>query len=395
MSKRSAREYLQQILKRYHDADKPLKKAILDEFCKVCGYNRKYAIRLLNNAKRKKKSPRRPQRPGRRKKYNHPILLEVLTCIWQGMNLPCAKRLKAGLPLWVPMYAEHFEVTLPPLVLELLASISASTIDRLMKAERRNHATHGLATTKPGSLLRKQIPIKTNQWDETRPGFLEADTVAHCGTSIAGMFVFTVNIVDIATGWTEQRAVWGKGERGVFQAIQNIEQALPFSIRGFDSDNGGEFLNDHLLKYFTGRKRPVQFTRSRPYHKNDNAHVEGKNWTHVRQYLGYQRFDIPDITHALNELYTTEWRLLHNFFIPSVKLIEKTRQGSKIFKKHDDAKTPLQRLVESPEVNPKTKHKLQALFDSSNPFYLQEQIKLKITRILKMVSAKDFLNKNP
>ena len=155
MSKRAAREYLQQILTRYHAADKELKKAILDEFCEVCGYNRKYAIRLLNNARRKKKSIHKRRRPGRRKKYNHPMLLEVLTRIWQGMNLPCAKRLKAGLPLWVPLYAPHFGVALSPLVLELLASISASTIDRLMKSERRKHAKHGLATTKPGSLLKK------------------------------------------------------------------------------------------------------------------------------------------------------------------------------------------------------------------------------------------------
>jgi hypothetical protein len=321
------------------------------------------------------------------------MLLEVLTRIWQGMNLPCAKRLKAGLALWVPMYTEHFGITLSPLVLELLASISASTIDRLMTSERRKHSKHGLATTKPGSLLKKHIPIKTNQWDEKRPGFLEADTVAHCGASTAGMFVFTVNIVDIATGWTEQRAAWGKGEREVFLAIHSIESALPFAILGFDSDNGSEFLNDHLWKYFTGRKRPVQFTRSRPYHKNDNAHIEGKNWTHVRQYLGYQRFDVPEITQAMNELYTTEWRLLHNFFIPSVKLIEKTRHGSQIFKKHDKAKTPFQRLLDSPEIDPQTKHRLQARFDSANPFYLQEQIKIKINRILKMASSKEALQK--
>jgi len=394
MSTRAAREYLQQILKRYHAAAKELKKAILDEFCEICGYNRKYAIRLLNNARRKKKSIHKRRRPGRHKKYDHPMLLEVLTCIWQGMNLPCAKRLKAGLPLWVPLYAPHFGVALSSLVLDLLASISASTIDRLMAARRGKHSKHGLATTKPGSLLKKHIPIKTNQWDEKRPGFLEADTVAHGGASTAGMFVFTVNTVDIATGWTEPRAVWGKGERDVFLAIHSIESALPFPILGFDCDNGGEFLNHHLWKYFTGRKRPVQFTRSRPYHKNDNAHIEGKNWTHVRQYLGYQRFEVQQITHAMNELYTSEWRLLLNFFIPSVKLIEKVRQGSQIIKKHDSAKTPFQRILESPDINPQTKRQLQARFDSSDPFHLQEQVKIKIKHILELATSQPLSQKN-
>lgn len=393
MSKKAIQEYLKEIFDRYHAASKELKKVILDEFCQVSGYNRKYAIRRLNDAKRQKKSPRRRKKPGRRKIYDHPMLLEVLTRIWQAMNLPCAKRLKAGLALWVPAYTEYFGITLPARVVELLATISASTIDRLLASQRSKYCKRGLATTKPGSLLKKHIPIKTNQWDENRPGFIEADTVAHCGSSTADMYVFTVNIVDIATGWTEQRAVWGKGERDVFQAIQSIEHALPFAIQGFDCDNGSEFLNQHLLKYFTHRKKPVQFTRSRPYHKNDNAHIEGKNWTHVRQYLGYQRFDLKELTPLINELYTTEWRLLLNFFIPSVKLIQKNRQGSKIIKKHDNAKTPLQRILESSDINSQTKNKLLTLFNSSNPFYLQEQIRMKIKRILKMVSQKASLTK--
>ncbi len=387
MSTKAAQEYLREILKRYHDASRKLKHVILDEFCTVCGYHRKYAIRLLNNARRKKKPVHKRRRPGRRKKYDHPMLLAVLKCIWSGMNLPCAKRLKAGLALWVPLYASHFGIELPSVVLELLASISASTIDRLLAPQRGKQAKYGLATTKPGSLLKKHIPIKTNQWDEKRPGFLEADTVAHCGSSGAGMFVLTVNSVDIATGWTEQRAVWGKGERGVFVAIHSIELALPFPILGFDCDNGSEFLNHHLWKYFTGRKRPVQFTRSRPYHKNDNAHIEGKNWTHVRQYLGYTRFEVQDLVPALNELYTTEWRLLLNFFIPSVKLIEKSRQGSKIIKKYDQPKTPFQRLLEFPDINPQTKRQLQAQFDSCDPFLLQEQIKAKLKHLFALAAS--------
>ena len=174
--------------------------------------------------------------------------------------------------------------------------------------------------------------------------------VAHCGDSTEGMFANTVNLTDIATGWTEQRAVWGKGETGVVEQIKHVETILPFPILGFDSDNGSEFLNDHLVRYFTNRKQPVQFTRSRAYHKDDNAHVEQKNWTHIRQWLGYDRLDNPDVVPLLNNLYTKEWRLFHNFFCPSVKLIEKERIGSKTIKRHDSPKTPYQRIIDSPHI---------------------------------------------
>lgn len=388
MSKKSVQEYLRVILQRYSMANKKLKKTLLDEFCEVCGCHRKHAIRRLNQALSKNKRTKnsgRQRKSGRPRKYDHPELLEVLVRIWRYMNLPCAKRLKAGLSFWVPAYIKHFGIRLPESVLELLATISPATIDRLLAPERKKHKKLGLATTKPGSLIKKHIPVKTNQWDETTPGFLEADTVAHCGTSMAGMFVFTVDMVDIATGWTEQRAVWGKGERGVLEAISSIEQALPFAIRGFDCDNGSEFLNQHLLKYLTHRKKPVQFTRSRPYHKNDNAHVEQKNWTHIRQYLGYSRFDRQELVSLLNDLYCTEWRLFLNFFIPSVKLLEKTRDGSKIIKKYDPAKTPLQRVLESTDIKKTVKQRLQAQCQSCNPFYLQEQMKIKIKNIFEIV----------
>jgi len=209
------------------------------------------------------------------------------------------------LSLWLPGYVQKYG-DLSQAVTEALLRISPSTIDRILKPVRVKYKGRGRSTTKPGTLLRKQIPIKTNQWDESRPGFLEADTVAHCGTSMTGMFAFTIDCVDIATGWTEQRAVWGKGEMGVLEQIKNIEASLPFPLLGFDSDNGSEFLNYHLLRHFTERTQSVQFTRSRAYHKDDNAHVEQKNWTHVRQWLGYHRFDLPEIVLLLNKLYTTE-----------------------------------------------------------------------------------------
>lgn len=377
MSNRSKREYLEAIRQRYRFGSKSLKRTILNEFCRICGYNRKYAIRLLN-AKPQQRDPNK-RRAGRRKLYHDPALLDFLKRLWVASNLACGKRLKAMIPLWLP----HDASGLSEKVKTLLGSISAASIDRLLKPIRRNYTKLGLATTKPGSLLKKHIPIKTNQWDEHKPGFLEADTVAHCGSSMAGMFVFTVNSVDLATGWTEQRAVWGKGEHGVLEAIKSIEEALPFPIRGFDCDNGNEFLNWHLLKHFTDRKRPVQFTRSREYQKNDNAHVEGKNWTHVRQYLGYDRLDQQRSVDDLNQLYTTEWRLFLNFFLPSTKLIKKQRVKSKLIKKYDQPKTPFQRLLESQSVSQASKDRLQILYQTLNPFLLQKQIKRKIHNILK------------
>ncbi len=375
-------EYLKEIRLRYKYASKAQKKTILDEFCANCGYNRKYAIRLINSKPEPEISKNLSKR-GRKKVYDDPLIAEVLRDLWVATNLPCSKRLKAIIPLWLPDYDKYI---LPQEITDKLLKVSPATIDRLLAPFRAKYSKKGLGTTKPGSVLKKRIPIKTIQWDETVPGFIEADAVAHCGNSTAGQFVYTINCVDIASGWTEQRAVWGKGERGVLGAIQNIEKTIPFSLNGFDCDNGSEFLNWHLIRYLTDRKRPVQFTRARAYHKNDNAHIENKNWTHIRQYLGYQRFDKLQLVDKLNELYTTEWNYYFNFFIPSVKLIEKTRVGSKIIKKHDQPKTPVQRLLESQNISDDTKQKLLHLSKSLNPFELQKQMYRKIKNIFKVLN---------
>jgi hypothetical protein len=375
------REYLQAILERYHQATKKQKHKILDEFCAVCEYNRKYAIQLLNG-RRTKPHRLQKQHRGRPKKYADPTLVIVLRRIWIALNLPCSKRLKAALPLWLPFYALQYHTTLNPKLYDLLLSISPATIDRLMAPIRNSARKQGLCTTKPGSLLKQHVPISTDQWDVTRPGFFEADTVAHCGTSTEGMFVFTVNCIDLATSWREQRAVWGKGERGVLLALKDIERSLPFPLLGFDCDNGSEFLNWSILKYFTIRKRPVQYTRSRPYHKNDNAHIEEKNWTLVRQYIGYQRLAQPCLADQLNELYRSEWRLLMNFFIPSTKLIRKERQGAKIIKVFDPPQTPFQRLIKTSVLSRKIKNNLQNTYSSLNPFSLQQQVSKKIKALL-------------
>ena len=382
MSQKAKREYLEEIRARYKKAGKAEKNKILNEFCKICSYNRKYAICLLNKKESKKTAGKK--RPGRQRNYNSPVIIHFLKIMLKATNLICSKRLKPIIPLWLPFYEQSYCIKISPVIREKLLKISPATIDRLLAKERKKLGKLGLSTTKPGSLIKKHVPVKTNQWDETRPGFIEADTVAHCGSSIAGSFVYTVNIVDIATGWTEPRAIWGKGEKSTFEAIRSIEDALPFKILGFDSDNGGEFLNWHLYKYFTHRTRYVEYTRSRSYQKNDNAHIEGKNWTHIRQYLGYQRFENPRIVDMLNDIYKNYWSLFFNFFIPSTKIISKQRIGSKIIKKYDEPKTPVQRLLKSHAISVRTMKKLIAISRTLNPFELQSVIQNKIKDILNL-----------
>ncbi len=382
MSPRSKREYLEAIVRRYKEASRKIKTAILNEFCSTCGYHRKHALRLLRGFKRFTQKPLRKR--GRKPAYNPELVLMPLKRIWKTANLPCSKRLKASIPIWLRGYIE----TYGPISQETAAAllrISPSTIDRILKPVRARYTKHGRATTKPGTLLKKHIPVKTNQWDESRPGFLEADTVAHCGSSTEGIYANTIDCVDIATGWTEQRAVWGKNYQDVIDQIKDIEQSLPFPILGFDVDNGGEFLNYHLLRHLTeNRTRPIQFTRSRAYQKDDNAHVEQKNWTHVRQWLGYDRLDRPEIVPAMNDLYTSEWRLFLNFFCPSVKLLEKKRVASKTVKRYDKPKTPCQRILESPDISKETKQALKELQKTLNPFVLRKAMEEKLKKIFKL-----------
>lgn len=378
MSPRSKSEYREAVHLRYKSATRYEKTAILDEFCATCGCHRKHAIRVLRGFKRFTRA--KVKKRGKPSAYQKEAIIKPLKEIWLAANLPCSKRLKPMLPIWLPGYVELFG-ELSPNVSQALLKISAPTIDRILKPTRIHYTKRGRSTTKPGTLLRKQIPIKTNQWDESRPGFLEADTVAHCGDSTSGMYANTLDFVDIATGWTEQRAVWGKGETGVLEQIKNIETNLPFPLLGFDCDNGSEFLNYHLMRHFTERKQPVQFTRSRAYHKDDNAHIEQKNWTHIRQWLGYDRLDHPKVVPLLNNLYANEWKLFHNFFCPSVKLIAKERSGSKTTKRHDSPKTPCQRIIESPYIQEAVKRSLIKQLEKLNPFLLRKIMDKKLKRI--------------
>ncbi len=378
MSPRSKKEYVETIFPRYKQASREQKILILNEFCATSGYHRKHAIRLLRKYKRFQKP--KPKKRGRTPVYAKPSILKPLKKIWLSANLPCSKRLKAILPLWLPGYTQSFG-NLPLQVSQALLNISPATIDRILHPVRIHYKKRGRATTKPGTLLRNQIPIKLNQWDESHPGFLEADTVAHCGNSLLGMFAYTLDCTDIATGWTEQRATWGKGETGILTQIKDIEKSLPFPLLGFDCDNGGEFLNHHLFRHFSQRKKPIQFTRSRPYHNQDNAHVEQKNWTHVRQWIGYDRLDHPETIPLLNTLYTQEWRLFHNFFCPSTKLLQKERIGSKTLKHYDSPKTPYQRILESPYISAQIKLSLAKQLETLNPFMLRKTMDEKLKKI--------------
>ncbi len=383
MSPEARMECVESIYLRYKRASRKEKALILNEFCATCGYHRKHAIRLLKRYKRFTKP--KPKKRGAPCVYNKSSITEPLKRIWLAANLPCSKRLKAVIPLWMPGYAKEYGA-LPLDVIKLLYRISPSTIDRILKPLRAKYRLKGRCTTKPGTLLRKQIPIKTNQWNESKPGFVEADTVAHCGDSIEGDYVNTVDLVDIATGWTEQGACWGKGEAGVLDALKDIESRIPFPVLGFDADNGGEFINHHLWHHFADRIKPVQFTRSRPYHKDDNAHVEQKNWTHVRQWFGYHRLDKRRIVDMMNELYQSEWRLYHNFFQPSTKLIEKKVIASKVLKCYDGPKTPYERVLKSKHVEPSVKRILKEQFETLNPFQLKKGIETKMKKIFDYLS---------
>ena len=379
---RSRRDYLDAIRKRYQGASKQAKGIILDEFCMTCGYNRKYAIRLLRRqviAVSKHKS-------GPKTVYQDPRLLVVLKRIWLATDQMCSKKLKVAIPLWLPYYAAEYE-PIPPAVQQRLLAASPATLDRLLKPLRSQHLK-GRGSTKPGTLLKNQIPVKTHNWDVTQPGFFEADTVAHCGNSLAGDFIYSLTFTDILSGWTENRAVWGRGSQGVVQEVRDIEQGLMFPIKGFDCDNGSEFLNHHLVSYFTDRpKNPVIFTRSRPYRKNDNAHVEQKNWTHVRQLLGYERFDRQELVPLLNDLYKSDWSLLNNYFCPTLKLKAKQRLNSRYVKKYEPPQTPFQRLFGSPDISDDARTRLLKVYNKLNPFILRRNIQTKLRTIFSILNS--------
>jgi hypothetical protein len=356
------------------------KSLLLTEFCALTGYHRKYAISLLRAGPLPQISPR--PRPPSTRRYGI-AATKVLIRIWEVAGYPWSVRLKALLPLWLPSIRTHLKIS--PEIEKLLLAMSPRTMDRLLRPHKLEIKHRRYGRTKPGTLLKHHIHIKTDSWDVTEPGFVEVDTVAHCGNSGDGEFVSSVNITDIHTTWTETYAVLGKGRYGVTAAIDDMRKTLPFKLRGIDSDNGSEFINHHLFDYC--KKNAIQFTRGRPYKKNDNAHIEQKNWTHVRKVLGWARFDSPEVLDAVNDLCRNELRLWMNFFQPNVKLLRKERIGSRLVRKYGKAQTPLDRVLAAPQVDEAKKTALQELRATLDPFVLAAKIEAKLDRIRALANA--------
>lgn len=365
MSIQSKRELLTAITGRYRSACRKDKRQILDEFVAATGYHRKYAVQLLNHPP---KARRRKKRHGNRR-YGLEVKHALIT-VWRIANCICAKRLVPGLKAFVDALERHAELQLEPETKALLLSLSAATADRLLRSERRQR--RGLATTKPGTLLRRSIPVRTfTDWNETRPGFLEVDLVAHCGVILRGEYLHTLTLTDIATGWTECLPVLNRGQRAVQHAIDQARPRLPFPLLGLDSDNGSEFINAHLLRYC--RQEQITFTRSRPYKKNDQAYVEQKNWSVVRQFVGYDRYEGHVAYRRLASLHEV-LHLYINFFQPVMKLTTKERVGSKLKKRYDTAKTPYQRVLDSDHVADEIKQHLCDQYRCLNPAALWRTI---------------------
>jgi len=377
MSHRSRWEYFRAIYARYRLADRKLKQVILNEFCANTGYHRKYAIRLLNGPPPGRTQPGRVRGRSRSPSYGSAVV-SVLQAVWEAAGYPWSVRLKALVPLWMPWVKKRFRVSGE--VERQLLGISARQIDRrLRERKRRLKRRRRYGGTRPGALLKHQIPVKTDAWDVRVPGFTEVDLVSHSGNAASGEFAYSLNLTDLYTTWTETRAVLGKGEAGVLAAFEDLQATLPFRLLGIDSDNGSEFINRHLARWCW--QRDIQFTRSRPYKKDDNAHVEQKNWTHVRKLLAWDRYDTPQAVGAMNDLYRNELRLWMNLFQPSVKLLRKIRVGSKLRRKYSPAQTPLDRALASEVMDPQQAAELRALRQRLDPFELARTIDRKLERI--------------
>jgi len=376
MSQRSKRELLEAIRPRYLKARRPEKKIILDEFVAATGYHRKYATRLLKHGR-----PRHSAKKHGLPKVYHGAVVAALEQIWEICGRICSKRLHPFLPEMVKVLERCGELQLPAETKVLLLQMSSATMDRCLRPVRFEHP-HGLSTTKPGTLLKKAIPVRMyTPWDEDRPGFLEIDLVAHCGETAEGQFVNTLTCVDVSTGWTECLAVRQRNQQTVFEAIQTMRARLPFHLLGIDSDNGSEFINDLLYRYCLTEK--ITFTRSRPYEKNDQAHVEQKNWSVVRHLVGYDRFDSEPEYALLQSIYDN-LRFYSNFFQPVLKLTSKEQVDKKFIKRYDTAATPYQRILNSMDISFETKARLTNLYVQLNPVQLRTIIDKKVAKLWKI-----------
>jgi len=377
MSQTSKDELLKAVRLRYRQANRTEKQQMLDELVAVTGYHRKYAIQVLNHPPRRKKRKKRTSQT----KYQGPAPA-ALEQIWRTANCICGKRLVPVLPQYIEALERFGELTLDDATRAQLLTISPATADRLLKRARERTKPHGLSATKPGTLLKHAIPIRTfAQWDDAQPGFVEVDLVAHCGETTQGEYLNSLDMVDVCTRWVELAALVNRSQATVTAAIAAAQTRLPYPLLGLDSDNGSEFINNNLKRFC--EQAQITFTRCRPYHKNDQAYVEQKNWTAVRQIVGYDRYEGEAACAALAALYES-LRLYINFFQPVMVLVDKQRDGAKVTKRYDQAKTPYQRILDRPDVPEATKSRLRQLYQTLNPAELLRQIEARQDALWKL-----------
>jgi hypothetical protein len=368
---------------RYAVADRAVKSRILDELCANTGWHRNHARKALKAALQPKVVvPRRSPRPP----IYGPNVIAALTICWTVLGMPAGKRLAPMLGELVAVLRQFGELVIDDGTAELLVSMSAATIDRRLAGERAKHQVKGRRTTKPGSLLKSQIPVRTwADWNDAQPGFVEIDLVGHDGGNSVGPFAFTLTVTDIATGWTANRSVPSKEAKCVLAALESIANKMPFPILGVDSDNGAEFINVYLFIWCRNRK--ITFTRARPTNKNDGCHVEQKNWAVVRTMVGYHRYDTAPELLLLNEIWQLQSKLT-NYFHPQQKLISKVRNGAKITKKYDTATTPFHRAINHPTMTADRIAALARTHALINPAAIQRQIQALTAQLLTMTTSK-------
>ena len=379
MSRKAKNELMDTVRPRYLSAGQAGKSRILDDLVANTGYHRKYAIQLLHHPRPVR---RRGPRVGRRKYIGAVVV--ALEQVWRSANCICGKRLAPVIAEYVEALERHGEMHLHWETRELLLRISPATVDRLLRRARQRERPHGLSTTKPGTLLKHSIPIRTfAQWNDARPGFVEVDLVAHCGETTRGEYVHSLDMTDIPTRWTEFEPLLNRSQLAVGVAVDRCASRLPFALLGLDSDNGSEFINYDLKRYCDEKR--VTFTRCRPYHKNDQAYVEQKNWSVIRQMVGYDRYEGTAAYQALQALYKP-LRLYVNFFQPVMVLVSKERDGARIKKHYDQAKTPYRRVLDSPDVSEENKQRLQQQYQSLNPAALLRDIQARQANLWKLAS---------
>jgi len=382
MDMHSRNEYLKVLKEKYLKAkSKKERSQILNEYCSNTGQSRKYVIRKIHGV------GLRPKQRKKRKEIYDGQVKSALAKIWEIFDYPCGQRLKPLLEVETDRLREFGELQISDEVTLKLKVMSPATIDRKLKHQREFlYLSRSKSDPKPASLLRQKIPIKLTQWDTSEVGYTEIDLVVHCGASSLGEYVNTLSITEISSGWWEGKAIMGKSQDHTFWALKEVRERTPFEWKGVDSDNGSEFINQVLYKYCS--REELEFTRSRPNRKNDNAYIEQKNWTHVRKVLGYLRYDTLEERAIIDDLYRGELRLYKNFFQPVMKLAYKERIGGKIKRRYDVPQTPYQRLVNSDQVSEKAKEKLKAIYLSLNPAELRRSINAKLEKLYQTYEKK-------